>query len=45
MSIGTWFVLDTGLSLAMGSWQHAVFNLAFLAALGIPLVGWRRATA
>lgn len=38
-----WFVLDTGFSLVVGSWQHAAFNVAFLAALGIPLLGWRRA--
>jgi hypothetical protein len=40
-SLGVWFVLDTGLSLAVGSWQHAVFNLLFLTALGLPLAGWR----
>lgn len=38
-----WFVLDTGFSLVVGSWPHAAFNIAFLAALGIPLLGWRRA--
>ena len=38
-SVGTWFVLDTGFSLAVGSWQHAVFNLGFLAALGVPVAG------
>ncbi len=43
MSVGTWFLLDTGFSLAVGSWQHALFNLGFLAALGVPLVGWRLA--
>ena len=42
-SVGSWFVLDTGFSLAIGSWQHALFNLGFVAALGVPLVGWRRA--
>jgi len=41
-SVGTWFVLDSGFSLAVGSWQHAVFNLGFLAALGIPLAGLHR---
>ena len=45
VSVGVWFLLDTGFSLAMGSWQHAAFNLGFLAALGVPLVGWRRASA
>jgi hypothetical protein len=44
-SVATWFVLDTGFSLAMGSWQHALFNLGFLAALGAPLVGWRLASS
>jgi hypothetical protein len=42
-SVGTWFLLDTGFSLAVGSWQHALFNLGFVAALGVPLVGWRLA--
>jgi hypothetical protein len=43
-SLGTWFVLDTGFSLAVGFWQHAVFNLFFLACLGLPLAGWRGAS-
>ncbi|HST84557.1 MAG TPA: hypothetical protein VLL08_22660 [Kineosporiaceae bacterium] len=43
-SLGTWFVLDTGLSLAVGYWQHAVFNVFFLACLGLPLAGWRSAS-
>ena len=43
LSVAIWFLLDTGFSLAMGSWQHAVFNLGFVAALGVPLVGWRLA--
>jgi hypothetical protein len=43
-SLSTWFVLDTGLSLAVGCWQHAVFNLFFLTCLGLPLVGWRSAS-
>lgn len=42
-SLGAWFVLDTGVSLAVGSWQHAAFNLVFLAGLGLPLAGWRSA--
>lgn len=40
-SVGAWFVLDTGVSLVVGSWQHAAFNLVFLAALAVPLAGWR----
>jgi hypothetical protein len=43
LSVATWFLLDTGFSLGVGSWQHALFNLGFLAALGVPLVGWRLA--
>jgi hypothetical protein len=43
LSVATWFLFDTGFSLAVGSWQHALFNLGFLAALGAPLVGWRLA--
>lgn len=39
----SWFVMDTGFSLVVGSWPHAAFNVIFLAALGIPLLGWRRA--
>lgn len=42
-SIGAWFVLDTGASLAFGSWPHALFNLVFLAVLGPPLLRGRRA--
>ncbi len=37
-SLGVWFLLDTGLSLALGAWRHAVFNVAFLALLGVPLL-------
>lgn len=43
VSVGVWFVFDTGFSLVVGEWQHALFNLAFLAALGLPLLMWRRA--
>lgn len=42
-SVGAWFVLDTGYSLAVGSWQHALFNVGFVAVLGGPLAGWRLA--
>lgn len=42
VSVSVWFVLDSGLSLVMGEWQHALFNLAFLAALGLPLLLWWR---
>lgn len=37
-SVVGWFVLDTGFSLVVGSWQHAVFNVGFLLALGAPLL-------
>lgn len=43
VSLGTWFTLDTGVSLVLGSWQHAIFNLVFVAAFGLPLIGMRRA--
>ncbi|MGB5952717.1 MAG: hypothetical protein WBG57_09445 [Ornithinimicrobium sp.] len=41
VSLGAWFVLDTGFSLVVGQWQHALFNVAFLTALGLPLLVWR----
>lgn len=34
-----WFVLDTGMSLVLGFPLHAVFNIPFAVALGLPL--WR----
>jgi hypothetical protein len=37
-SIALWFVLDTGLSLWTGVWQHAVFNLIFLFLFVVPLI-------
>ena len=40
-SVAVWFVLDTGMSLVLGFPTHAVFNLIFLAALGIPLLALR----
>lgn len=38
-SLALWFVLDTGMSLALGYPSHALFNVPFAVALGIPL--WR----
>ncbi len=38
-SIGVWFVLDTSMSLVIGSFAHAVFNLPFFILLAIPLGG------
>lgn len=36
-SLVAWFVVDTGFSLAVGSWQHAAFNVPFAVALAFPL--------
>ena len=41
-SVTAWFVIDTTFSLAIGATAHAVFNLGFAAALGIPLTGLHR---
>ena len=37
--IGLWFVLDTGMSIVLGYPSHALFNVPFALALGLPL--WR----
>jgi hypothetical protein len=34
-----WFVIDTGMSVAVGEQSHAAFNLAFLLAVAVPLGG------
>ena len=36
-SLVLWFVLDTGMSLVLGYPMHALFNVPFALALGIPL--------
>lgn len=36
-SLGLWFILDTGMSLVLGYPMHAVFNIPFAIALGVPL--------
>lgn len=36
-SLSLWFILDTGMSLALGYPMHAFFNVPFAIALGIPL--------
>lgn len=41
-SIGLWFLVDTGFSLGVGQIEHAIFNLAFLAAVAVPLARLRR---
>ena len=37
-SLLLWFILDTGMSLVLGYPMHALFNIPFAIALGIPLV-------
>ncbi len=37
-SLSLWFVLDTFMSLALGYPTHALFNIPFAVALGIPLI-------
>jgi hypothetical protein len=39
LPVGLWFILDTGMSILLGYPTHALFNLPFALALGIPL--WR----
>jgi hypothetical protein len=36
-----WFVLDTGISLALGCPLHALFNVPFALTLAIPLIKLR----
>jgi hypothetical protein len=36
-SLILWFALDTGMSLSLGYPTHAIFNLPFAVALGLPL--------
>jgi hypothetical protein len=40
-SLVLWFVLDTGMSLVLGYPAHALFNIPFAMALGIPLLSLR----
>lgn len=40
-SLVLWFVLDTGMSLVLGYPTHALFNLPFAVALGVPLLRLR----
>ena len=37
-SLSLWFILDTAMSLVLGYPMHALFNIPFAVALGIPLV-------
>ncbi|MFM8894688.1 MAG: hypothetical protein ACKOE2_04745 [Actinomycetales bacterium] len=40
-SLVLWFVLDTGMSLVLGYPTHALFNVPFAIALGVPLAALR----
>jgi hypothetical protein len=41
-SIGVWFVVDTGFSLAVGQVEHAIFNVGLLAPIAVALAALRR---
>ena len=41
-SLLLWFVLDTGMSMVLGYPTHALFNVPFAIALGVPLVASRK---
>jgi hypothetical protein len=41
LSMTLWFLVDTTFSLAVGSSAHAVFNVPFAAAIGVPLAALR----
>jgi hypothetical protein len=42
VSLGAWFVIDTGVSLATGFWQNAVLNVVVAVVFALPLAGtWR----
>lgn len=40
-SLSLWFILDTGMSLVLGYPMHALFNIPFALALGVPLASLR----
>jgi hypothetical protein len=40
-SLALWFLLDTGMSLVLRYPTHALFNVPFIVAIGIPLVSLR----
>jgi hypothetical protein len=40
-SLVLWFVLDTGMSIVLGYPTHALFNVPFAVALGVPLLSLR----
>ena len=37
LSVTFWFVADTGFSLMVSEWEHALFNVGFIVALMVPL--------
>jgi len=41
-SLSLWFILDTSMSLVLGYPTHALFNISFAVALGIPLALMKR---
>lgn len=38
LSVGVWFITDSGISMALGFWQNAVSNVALTILLAIPLL-------
>lgn len=42
LAVALWFILDTGMSLVLGFPTHALFNVPFALALGIPLLALLR---
>jgi len=44
-SLVLWFSLDTGMSLVLGYPTHALFNIPFAIALGVPLLSLRPSTS
>lgn len=45
LSIGVWFVVDTGFSLIVGQVEHALFNVGFLVPIVVALAALRREMA
>lgn len=37
VSVTLWFMLDTGMSIVYGWWQHGLFNVPFYAAIMVPM--------
>ncbi len=45
LSIGTWFVIDSSMSIAAGAALNALFNVSFLALFCLPVLGIHRVSA